>query len=41
VVRGERPIKVSDSWFSAKNILVLLMRLVFRVKSSLKNAIVN
>jgi len=24
VIRGERPIKVSDSWFSAKIILVML-----------------
>jgi hypothetical protein len=29
VIRGERLIKASDSWFSAKIILVIRMRLVF------------
>jgi len=28
VIRGERPIKISDSWFSAKIILVVRGRLV-------------
>ncbi len=28
VVRGERPFKVSDSWFSAKIILVIIIRLI-------------
>jgi hypothetical protein len=30
MVRGERPIKLSNSWFSAKSILVEFLFFVFR-----------
>jgi len=35
VIRGERPIKLRDSWFSAKSILVERVKIYFGVEDSM------
>ena len=37
MIRGERPIKLRDSWFSAKSILVERLNYVLGVEHSLSN----
>ena len=39
VIRGERPIKISDSWFSTKIILVTRQICNFKVKQFLEKVI--
>ena len=36
VIRGERPIKLKNSWFSAKSILVERLKTLFRGKALIK-----